>query len=70
MGNILTHCLTDLINQKTLLEGRLERIVNDGYTSTEIKFNRTMDLLKEISEINGLIGLVSTYITQNKKEEK
>ena len=57
------------MNQKTLLEGRLEVIVNAPHMSTEIKFNKTMDLLKEISSINGLIGLVSTYITQNKKEE-
>lgn len=67
--NILEICLKDLINQKTLLEGRLELIVNDTLISNDIKFNKTMDLLKEISVLQNLIGLTSMYITQNKKEE-
>lgn len=68
--NILEYCLKDLNNQKILLEGKLELIVNDPLMSTEIKFSKTMDLLKEISNVQNLIGLVSIYITQNKLEEK
>lgn len=69
MSNILEICFKDLSNQKTLLEGRLEVVVNDPILSNEIKFNRSMELLKEINEIQGLLGLVTIYITQNKKEE-
>lgn len=68
--NILEYCLKDLTNQKVLLEGKLELIVNDPIMSNEVKFNKTMDLLKEISVIQNLIGLVSIYITQNNLEEK
>lgn len=68
--NILEKCLKDLLNQKTLLEGRLELLVNDPLMSTELKFNKTMDLLKEISDLQNLIGLTTVYITQNKNEEK
>lgn len=67
--NILELCLKDLVNQKTLLEGRLELVANDPLTANEIKFGKTMELLKEISTIQNLIGLTSMYITQNKKEE-
>lgn len=67
--NILEKCLKDLLNQKTLLEGRLEIVVNDPYISTELKFNKTMDLLKQIGDLQNIIGLTTIYITQNKKEE-
>lgn len=67
--NILEKCLKDLLNQKTLLEGRLEIVVNDSYMSTELKFNKTMDLLKQIGDLQNIIGLTTIYITQNKKEE-
>ena len=41
MVNILEICLSDLVNKKNLLEGELERIVNDGKIETEQKFNKS-----------------------------
>lgn len=68
MVNILEICLTDLINKKNLLEGELERIVNDGNMETEQKFTKTLELVDKISNIYRSIDLINTYIIKNNKE--
>lgn len=65
MVNILEICLSDLINKKNLLEGELERIVNDGKVETEQKFNKSLELIDKISQTYRSIDLVNTYITKN-----
>lgn len=70
MANILEVCLGDLITKKNLLEGELEQLVNDPNTGPKTKFDKTIDLLKEISDTYNSINLLNTYITKNKNEEK
>jgi hypothetical protein len=65
MVNILEICLSDLVNKKNLLEGELERIVNDGKIETEQKFNKSLELIDKISQTYQSIDLVNTYITKN-----
>jgi hypothetical protein len=65
MVNILEICLSDLINKKNLLEGELERIVNDGNIETEQKFTKSLELIEKISQVYKSMDLVNTYITKN-----
>jgi hypothetical protein len=68
MVNIIELCLSDLINKKHLLEGELERVINSNDIETSVKFNKTLDLLKEIDSIYGSIELLKNYITTNKNQ--
>lgn len=68
MVNILEICLTDLINRKNLLEGELERIVNDEKMETEQKFSKSLELVEKISNIYKSVDLINTYIIKNNKE--
>jgi hypothetical protein len=65
MVNILEICLTELINKKNLLENELERIVNSNTIETDVKFNKSLSLIEEISNLYKSIELVNTYITKN-----
>lgn len=70
MANILELCLNDLVTKKNLLESDLEQIVNNPTVGAKTKYDKTMELLDEISSIYNSINLLNVYITKNKNEEK
>ena len=61
MANILELCLGDLITKRTLLEGELEQIVNNPTIGSKTKYDKSMELLEQISSVYNSINLLNLY---------
>jgi hypothetical protein len=68
MMNILEICLSDFTVKRILLEGELERVINDKCITTETRLKLMAELIEKIGLVNLSITQASQYITDQEKQ--